>query len=394
MNKDLLTAEVQSFIYDNEKTDIHDLVLRGVRFKEVSSAQIAEQIHGLRTLRAKAEDMIKPGIIFPPKLNLEQSSSARSALYKRKLLPKDCIRFIDLTGGFGIDCFFMSDQIEDVTYCETNEELAAIVNHNFSVLDRQIKVIPKDGVMYLHQSDKRYDCIYLDPSRRKGTKKIISLDQSEPNLLFIWEELLNHARRVIVKLSPMLDLDYLLNHLQGIQEIHVVSVKQDVKELVLVAQKDVQKTASIIATSLQDDHQLTYVKKKSLKELSCVTDITQYHFIYEPFSVLLKAGLQDEYTSEFGLDKVDPNTHLYLSESLVSTPMCKQFEIISETKIDSKSIEKLIQEKRLNVVCRNFPLQPEEVLKKLKMKQGGQFTLLCFRQSGETKAVLAKRITK
>lgn len=392
MNLNLTNPEIQQFIQDNEQTDVQQLLLKGIEFEGVSSTEVAQQIIGIQVFKKKAPSLVKPGVLYPPKINIEQTSSELTAKYKQELLPENCESFADLTGGFGVDCFFMTEGIQKVTYCEQNEDLARIASHNFKVLDREYEVVEGSGVDWLMYQQKEIDCIYIDPSRREGTKKVISLEQSEPNVLTIWEDLLVKAKRVIVKLSPMLDLTYLQDQLPHLMEIHVVAIKQDVKELILVAEIEYNSEVQIIASSLSDESTVSYQNKEG-SEISYVENVSESNYIYEPFSVILKAGLQDEYASQFGLNKIDMNTHLYASKEAIEAAMCKQFNLLGEVKLNRKAIQKFAPDGKINVVCRNYALKPEQVLKKLKLKQGGDNTLFCFRQNSVGKLLVGKRIT-
>lgn len=379
MNHHLLRDNVQEFIHTFPVKEIHSLILKGCSFEGVSVQELAIQIESFNRVKHKIPLFSEKGFIYPNKLNLEQSSSQLTAIYKQRLFSQ-LHSFLDCTGGFGVDSFFMSKNAIKSIYCELNTNLSEIVKHNFKQLDANIEVINIDGIEFLKKTENHFDCIYIDPSRRSQKGKVISLEQSQPNILEYWNLLLAKSNQVIVKLSPMLDLYYLVRELPFVNEIHVVSVKNDVKEILLIASNQ-RKAEQIELFSVELSTEKTEIYSSRMKDDFSTIDILSnqqtFSFLYEPLGCLLKANLQDQYAKENGLIKFAPKSNFFLSDELLELPLMKRFRIKQQLPFKRKEIVSVLPSKQVNVVTRNFPLKPEAILKKLKLKQGGDDFLLC-----------------
>lgn len=382
MNFQLTKVEIQNYIHDHVNSDLREIVLRGISFQEVTAAEIAQQIHGLKTIRTKAPFFAQKRILFPERLHLEQTSSQLTAEYKTSLI-KEGNTFIDLTGGFGVDTYFLSRKFEDPHYCEIKLELATIAKHNFEVLSAGIEINNTDGIEFLKNHDREFDLIFIDPSRRNDKKgKVISLEWSEPNLIEYWSLLLKKGRKVMVKLSPVLDIHYILQTLSDIQQVHVVSVKNDVKEIVVLASQEFHQECELTAAEHDYDSVFTYQKKgRNEIEFLDIEDIVYQKFLYEPLGALLKVNAQNEYAENFKLKKLAQNSHFYLSTESKQPNLMKVYKIIDSFPFHKKELKTRFQKQLLNVICRNFPLKPEEVLRQLNIKQGGNQFLICSRNS-------------
>ena len=232
MKKEILYQEIQQFINANLNADLHSLLLKKSPFPEVSIQEIVQQIKGKQVAQKKFPFLLKEGIIFPPQLNLEQSSSEKTALYKSEILKGK--KFIDLTSGFGIDAYYLSESFEEITLVEQNAELLAIVEHNWNVLGRKAKFISQKLEDFLHENTETFDVIYLDPARRDHNKnKVFLLEDLSPDIIEIQEKLLSISNEVVIKLSPLIDLKYLVSVLPNLFRIDIIALKNDVKEVVV-----------------------------------------------------------------------------------------------------------------------------------------------------------------
>lgn len=395
MNLELLSEDVQDFIHDFPMNQLHALVLKGSPFKEVSVQDLAIQIESLNILKKKVPLFSARGFLFPRKLNIEQTSSEETAIYKQKLIGK-IASFVDCTGGFGVDTFFISQNAQYPIYCELNKHLANLVQHNFKQLEANIKIHNGDGIEFVKNSKEPFDVIYLDPSRRAKTGKVISLGQSQPNILNHWDMLLSKANRVVVKLSPMLDIQYLIRELRSIKEIHVISVKNDVKEILLVASSARKEVESIqfVSVELRKGSEVVYTRANNeFIEFPNISEGKDYSFIYEPLGCLLKSNSHDKYAREYHLEKLGSKSNFFLSENKLDLPFMKIFQIEQKVSFKRKEILSFLPSKKVNVVTRNFPLKPKEVLNKLKFKQGGEKYLLCSSDSEKNLVCfIAKRL--
>ncbi|MGE8511379.1 MAG: RsmD family RNA methyltransferase, partial [Chryseobacterium culicis] len=232
MGNKLLNKEIQNYINKNLHSDLHTLLLKKSPFPEVSMHEIVQQIKGKQVAERKFPFLLKEGILFPPQLNLEQSSSEKTALYKSGILKGNT--FIDLTSGFGIDAYYLSQNFNDVTLIEQNTELLEIVTHNWNTLGRQARFINKKLEDFLEENKEHFDVIYLDPARRDQQKnKVFLLEDLSPDILEIQTKLRSISDQVVIKLSPLIDLKYLVSVLDGISRIDIIALKNDVKEVVI-----------------------------------------------------------------------------------------------------------------------------------------------------------------
>ena len=393
MNEHLLHEDVQQFIYDHLQNDIYNLSLQGVPFEKVSAGEIADQIRGILTVQQKAPGFFKKGLLFPSKTSLEQMSSDVTAKYKASILPK-MKSLIDCTGGFGIDTFYLSEKARTTHYCEQNKELVRIAEHNFQLHNKKIHVHEGNGLEILQKIGK-IDLVYLDPSRRTaGKKKIISLEQSSPNILQHWQMILSHAREVLLKLSPMLDISYLLEQLTGIFEIHIISVKNDVKEIIVRASQARQEDVKITIADFDGQHWFQHVVNEQDSALVNIQEIPEQAFIYEPLSVVFKAEYQDDLAVKYNLNKIARHSHLYLSTEKISEHFFKSYQYSRVLSFHVKKLKRLLPETHVNVITRNFPLSPQQVVKKLGKKEGGQTFLLCTQTENSKLCFIAEKSDK
>ena len=393
MNEHLLHEDVQQFIYDHLQNDIYNLSLQGVPFEKVSAGEIADQIRGILTVQQKAPGFFKKGLLFPSKTSLEQMSSDVTAKYKASILPK-MKSLIDCTGGFGIDTFYLSEKARTTHYCEQNKELVRIAEHNFQLHNKKIHVHEGNGLEILQKIGK-IDLVYLDPSRRTaGKKKIISLEQSSPNILQHWQMILSHAREVLLKLSPMLDISYLLEQLTCIFEIHIISVKNDVKEIIVRASQARQEDVKITIADFDGQHWFQHAVNEQDSALVNIQEIPEQAFIYEPLSVVFKAEYQDDLAAKYNLNKIARHSHLYLSTEKISEHFFKSYQYSRVLSFHVKKLKRLLPEPHVNVITRNFPLSPQQVVKKLGKKEGGQTFLLCTQTENSKLCFIAEKSDK
>ena len=376
MNLRLLDNDVQDFIHSNLQSNSHSIALKGVPFHDVSAAEIANHIVGMKQMQRKAPDLYHPNLLYHRRVNLEQMSSQETAKYKASLLP-NVYSILDCTGGFGIDSIFLSEKASKSFYCELDENLVQIATHNFTVLGKSIETYHANGIEVLKEIQS-VDVLFVDPSRRTESKqKIISLDQSTPNILEHWDLFLRNAKLVMVKLSPLLDINYLLNNLRGVYQIHVISVHNDVKEIVVLAKKQFNQQAEIIVADYANDDWHSTTVKPTTAEAELLSYLPKAGFLYEPKSVVLKANAQNELANQLRLKKISTNSHLYFSNEKVESTWFKCFAIQQMVAFKPKKIKKLISGKYVNVISRNFPLNPEQILKKLGKQHGGNQFLIC-----------------
>ncbi|WP_420710320.1 class I SAM-dependent methyltransferase [Chryseobacterium wangxinyae] len=358
---------------------MHSLLLKKSPFTDVSIQEIVQQIKGKQVAQKKFPFLLKDGIVFPPQLSLEQSSSDKTAFYKSNILKGK--KFIDLTSGFGIDAFYLSKNFEDVTLVEQNTELLNLVEHNWNVLHKKARFINQKLEDFLNENTENFDVIYLDPARRDlNRNKVFLLEHLSPNILDIQDKLLSLSKQVVVKLSPLIDLKYLTSVLKNVARIDIIAVKNDVKEVVVFLSKENSQHIKCHCINLESEESDLIFEFGS--EENAHSEFSEPEkFIYIPNNTILKAGIFNLISKKFNLKKLHPNTHIYTSENKINNFPGRVFEM---EVIDGKEIKKKSQ---FNIISKNYPLKPEEIKKKYGLKDGGNDYLI-FTQSKKGKIIL------
>lgn len=375
----ILNKEIQNYINANLNTDLHALLLKKSPFPEVSMQEIVQQIKGKRVAGRKFPFLLKEGILFPPQLNLEQSSSEKTALYKSGILKGNT--FIDLTSGFGIDAYYLSQNFENITLVEQDTTLLELVEHNWKILNRQARFINLKLEDFLNETQEYFDVIYLDPARRDQQKnKVFLLEDLSPDILEIQEKLRAISGQVVIKLSPLIDLKYLVSVLPGISRIDIIALKNDVKEVIVFLSDENTDRVFCNCVNL-DSGEPAFTFKFGEEETARSEYSEPEKYIYIPNNAILKAGTFNLISQKFGLKKLHPNSHLYtLNKEEKNFPG----RVLEMEMIDSKSIKKKGQ---YNIISKNYPLKPEEIKKKYGLKDGGNDYLI-FTQSKKGKIIL------
>jgi len=366
----LLTKEIQKYINANLNTDLHSLLLKKSPFPEVSMQELVQQIKGRKVAEKKFPFLNQENIIFPPNLNLEQASSQDTADFKKQFFKGR--KFIDLTCGFGIDAYFLSQNFEEITLIEQNTELLDIVKHNWEVLGRKASFINQKLEDFLKNNKEHFDLIYLDPARRDNhNRKVFLLEDLSPNIIEIQEQLSDISTEILIKLSPLIDIQHLVSSLQNIYKIWIIAVKNEVKE-VLVYLKKTENRPEISCINLQSSEPEFHFNLDDEKNCQSEFSIPK-KYIYIPNNSVLKSGAFNLVSEKFGLKKLHQNTHIYTSEEKIAHFPGRIFET---EEINSKTIKKGEQ---FNIITKNFPLKPEEIKKKYKIKDGGNQYLIAVK---------------
>lgn len=385
----LTSKEVQDFINKNLKADLSKLIMKGSPFAGLDIKEIATQIEGKNKAKKKLPSWYKTnGVVYPPKINLEQSSSEVTANYKATLINKGIL--IDLTGGFGVDDYYFAQEAETVVHCEMNERLALIAEHNFDVLGiKNVEYFTGDSAELLATPSK-VDTIYIDPSRRANSGRVFLLKDCEPDVVANQAKYLKKAKTVIIKAAPMLDIHAALKELKNVAEVHVVSLKNECKELLFMIEENQQDEVIIKCVLLTADQSkiISFSLEEEKNAEATFGPVSTY--LYEPDAALLKAGMFKLLTQQYPLDKLHQHSHLYTSNELVSFPG-KVFKIVKTILFNDFTPAQA--PKQVNVVCRNFNLKPEELKKKFKLKDGGNDFLFFSTNYKDQKIVIhAKRV--
>lgn len=375
----LLNSDIQDYIYDNSEANLGQLLLKKSPFSEITMQEIAQQIKGRQIAQNKFPFLLQKGIIFPPHLNLEQASSQNTAEEKANTLSGKS--FLDLTCGFGIDAYFLSKNFSEITLIEQNKELSEMVKHNWETLGRKAYFINDNLDNFLRDNQQKFDVIYLDPARRdQNLSKKFLLEDLSPNLLDIQEKLLSISGRVIIKLSPLIDLKYLLSSIKSLEKIEIIAVKNEVKEVVLHLIPNFSAKTEIIAKNLgTNEPNFSFVFDEEHSAKSDFSEVLEY--LYIPNNAVLKSGAFNLISTQFGLKKLHPNTHFYTSNSKIEN-FCGRIFRVKE--ISAKDLRKGDQ---YNIISKNHPLPPEQIKAKYKLKDGGE-NFLFFTQTTKKKIIL------
>lgn len=387
MNKLLLNTEIQYFINTHANSVISDLLLKGTSFPGVETKIIIEQIEAKNKSKTKLPSWFSAeNIYYPNKLNIEQTSSEITAKYKSELLDGDTI--IDITGGFGVDCFYFSKQFKTVTHCEINETLSDIVAHNFKQLKvNTIKTVKQDGIDYLKTKENKYDWIYIDPSRRHEDKgKVFFLKDCLPDVPYHLESLFKYSKHIMIKTSPLLDLSVGINELNHVKTIHIVAVNNEVKELLWVLEAGFNKAISIKTVNIKKETNDTfqfYLEQEKQIEAQYSLPLT---YLYEPNVAILKSGAFNEIAKQLDVYKLAKHSHLYTSETLVDFPG-RVFEIKKTLVYNKKDVKKLAL-KKANITTRNFPETVKQIRQRFQIKDGSPDYLFFTTDVNDKKTVL------
>ena len=374
MNKDILQPEVQSFINKELNSDPAKLLFKKQRFETISQQELTEQIVSKKKCQKKLPTWFNtPHIYYPPKINIEQTSSELTASYKSFLVQGK--HLVDITGGLGIDCFYFAKCITEVTHCELNKNLSTIVSHNYKTLGvKNIKTHIGDGVTYIKQSTQPFDWIYLDPSRRSDAKgKVFLLEDCLPNVPEIIDDLLEKSNNILIKTSPILDISNGINAMKHVKEVHIVAVDNEVKELLFLIKKEYTGVITIKTINLNKTKSAVFSFHRSNKISAIITPPNTY--LFEPNAAILKSGGFNTIASLLKLGKLHPHSHLYTSDTAIDFPG-RSFRIMEQLPYQKKSLKKRFSKKQYNITTRNFPITVAELRKTLGIKDGG--TLYMF----------------
>ena len=386
MNINILNKEIQDFINASLKSDLTKLILKGSPFDKVSIQEIAEQIESKKRSEKKLPTWFSnKKCYFPNKLNIEQTSSEITANYKANLVSGNSL--VDITGGFGVDCYYFSQKVNNITHCEINIELSEIVTHNYEQFNiKNIKTYVGDGFKFLKNTTQKFDWIYADPSRRNDAKgKVFLLEDCLPNIPENLELLFEKASNILLKISPILDITSAINELKYVKEIHIIAIENEVKELLFILEKNYTQSIDIKTINInKKDNQLFNF---NLDNEVFATFSEPKKYIFEPNTAILKAGAFNQISSQLKVDKLHQHSHLYTSEKLLDFPG-RSFEITNCISYDKKLLKKLIPSKKANITTRNFPETVAQIRKKTGLKDGGNQYLFFTTDFNNNKIVL------
>ena len=383
MIQSLSSADVQSFIRQHESDDVSQLVLRfagGVH--DVPIPVIAEQIIGRKKAKEKLPTYYNTnGIVYPHGLNVEQCSSELTALFKSTATITSFVqreKCLDLTGGFGVDTFFFSRVFKEVHYIEPELSLLEIARHNHLRLGANGVIhFNTKAEEYLTSTKDTFDLIYIDPSRRSpGNKRVSSFTDCEPDVTTLLQAIFRKSNHLLVKASPLLDLQQGLKDLIFARQVFVIAVENECKELLFYCEKNFSGEPTISAVNFFKGSAHDFSFKVSEERLTTPMYSSPLSYLYEPNAAILKAGAFKLVGSMFNVKKLHPNTHLYTSDVLQGHFPGRIFRVIAHVKPNLKALEDYFPEGKGNITTRNYPLTVKELRHRTGLKDGGDNFLI------------------
>lgn len=388
-----ISPKTQLFIREHSSDDVRALALQAKKHPDIEMPTAITQIAGRQVAAEKIPSWREIEEIYYPKhLSLEQCSSEITARYKARLLQGDSLT--DLTGGFGIDCSFLAAGFKSATYVECQKELCEIAAHNFPILNlNHINVRNEDGVAYL-QVMSPVDCIFLDPARRNAYGgKTVAISDCEPNVAELEKLLLNKANRIMIKFSPMLDISLALKELKHTQEVHILSVNNECKELLILLGQTLPAEVAIHCVNLftketQEEQHFIFTREQEQRSECTYTESLE-NYLYEPNTSLLKAGAFRSIAATHLVRKLHPNSHLYTSDTFIENFPGRIFHIVSQCNFNKKEIkENLTDLRKANITVRNFPATVTELRKRLHLTEGGDTYLFASTLNNGQKIII------
>ena len=432
-----MNQATQDFIRQHQDDDVRQLAFLGSKYPEVDMPFALDQIRGRKMARVKLPRWASlEGIIYPPHISMEQCSSESTALYKAELaarllgLPASSsgtemkteneIEFVDLTGGFGVDFSYIAARLGVKSmYVERQAHLCEAAKENFERLGLKNAIVKNgDGIEVLHSFLPKKDdaasaddslgiiydqplsllktklglkLIFIDPARRDDAgNKVVSLKDCTPDVTVLQEEMLSKADYVIIKLSPMLDWHRAISELSHVREVHIISVNNECKELLLVLSARnmgeklriycINDAQSFVCDELDMESSSVKIAPSTLEEMP---------YLYEPNASLMKAGCFGVLSGRYDARMLSKNSHLFVSQAPIEAFPGRSFRIIAVSSFNKKELKRHLSGiTKANIATRNFPLSVAELRKRLKLKDGGETYIFATTLSDESHVLM------
>lgn len=359
--------------YRNE--NLHRLALKLVGNPD--AAFILRQVEGWQKLSQKVPSWSNiDDLHYPHKLALEQCSGEAAAIYKseivKRLFPNGGRRMADLTGGLGVDFSFVARHFESALYVERQEELCELAKHNFPLLKLDNAEIKNADSIEVLETLSDLDLLFLDPARRDGIgRKVVLLEDCEPNVVVLLPNLLAAARIVVLKLSTMLDLRQAISSLAHVSEVHIFAEHGECKDLLLILNRDVAANNEPSIHCVDNGIAFCFTPAEEVNTIANFTSNVG-GFLYEPSAAVLKAGAFKIVSQRFQLQKLHPNSHLYVGDKMIENFPGRCFKIKDTCGFSKKELKKCVANTpKANLTVRNFPATVADLRKRLKLAEGG-----------------------
>jgi hypothetical protein len=384
----MLQPDEIKFIQEHVQQEASRLALSAKKYPNLDIKKLAGQIQARQKLAAKMPRWTSNiAVFFPQKISLEQASSEATARFKAELVKG---KLIDITGGMGVDAWAFAQTCDEVTYVEQQEELAQQAQYNHSVLG--LKNITHKIGNGLAQLNSSYDWIYVDPARRdEQGNKVILFKDCQPNVLDILTYTENS--HILIKTSPVLDIQRAIQELGGVEKVYVIAYQNEVKELLFIKnnQSSLDPLIDVIELAFSSPSIFSGTLSAEKQAMMHLNKVGKY--VYEAHPAILKAGFFKLLQRE-NLWQLGQHTHLYSSNELLSNFPGKRFECINSGSVQRAWLLPHLIDLRINISTKNFPLKPDALRKKLKLKDGGELTLFAILNKEEkNELLLCKKCT-
>ena len=380
-----MTREFIDFVLTHENEDTARLLLSASRYPSIDMAAAVQHIEGLRTAREKWPGLLGcRDFVYPPRLNREQASSEATAEYKRQWAVG---HVADLTGGMGIDSLAFATVAEHVDYVEHDNLLCSLMEHNKSALGlANVDVHHANSIDWLSAlPEGRFNLLFVDPARRNSRgRKVSAFEDCEPNILAHAALLRSHCSRMLIKASPMIDIDLACRQLGDVTEVHIVAVKGECKEVLFVCGEP-SGEPRIVCINLSSPETFSFTRSEEASaEARYCQSVDRY--LYEPDATLMKGGPFKLISQRLGLEMLGHNTHLYTANRRINNFPGRTFEVLRELKLNHKEASAVIHDRKAHVVTRNFPIEAAALQRQLGLREGGDLfviaTCIGSRKSG------------
>ena len=385
----MLDSATKEFIEQHRNDDVRMLALQAKRYPTVDMREAVAQIEGWQQACEKLPAWADTaGIVYPPKISMEQCSSEQTAKYKATLVGGG--KFADMTGGFGIDFSYICRGFDEAFYIERNGRLCDIARYNFSLLGLDHAKVLNGNSEELLASLPQLDWIFVDPARRDGDgRKVVALSDCEPDVVELENVMLDKAANVMVKCSPMLDITLACRQLKSVAAIHVVAVNNECKELLFVLKRGQAGALSINCVNILKEGIQEFVFTQADEACSAVTYSAEVgKYLYEPNSAIQKAGCSRVLAECFGVDKLHPNSQLYTAAMLIDDFPGRVFEVVAVYGFSKAEIKKVQALQKANITVRNFPESVQQLRKRLKLSDGGDNYIFATTLADERKVLV------
>ena len=370
------SMDVRKLIETFENDSVEKIIYK-LKGTDLPINLIADQIKCRKKGMKKFSTFSKNNLLYESTA-FEQSSSEATAIYKSTIMKGN--KFIDLTGGLGIDTITLSNNFKLSIYSEMNPNLVTLFNYNSALFkNNNIQVNLGDSIDFLKNwKGDKFDWIYLDPARREAGRRSVDLEFCTPNVYENLELLKEKSKNICVKVSPAFDFTEAERKLPGLTDYIVISVNNECKEVLLLLRNEAEE---IKKHAIMLDEFGEIISQYSFSSHSVIQrNVTekQNKYFYEPDSAIIKAGLTNFIAEKYHLSGLNTSADFLLSDTLIPEFPGRVFEIKEVHDYKPTLLKKQFSEKgikKANVTKRDFPKSVEKIRKELKLAEGGDLYL-------------------